>query len=229
MKIFIFGGTTEGRLATEEYIKKGDEVTVSVATEMGAEELSGLTAQILVGRMDVSAMEKAILGYDVVIDATHPYAVEATQNIKTACANGGIAYQRIERNVEYDGQLPNRYFEVSSHTEAAEYLSKTEGNILLTTGTKNLTDYSILAPERLYARVLPTHEALDLCEAAGIPRGHIIAMHGPFSSELDVAMIRQYNISHLVSKQTGAVGGFPEKVASCIITDAELVVVRQQE
>ena len=239
MRVFIFGGTTEGRLAVEEYIKKGDEVTVSVATEIGAEELKGLPADIRIGRMDAVKMEAAIAGYDVVIDATHPYAAEASKNIMAACAGGGIAYQRIERDTGYEGELPEKFFEVKTHAEAAEYLTRTEGNILLTTGSKNLGDYTRVlcadlkdegdptAMARLYARVLPTHEALDLCEAAGIPKSHIIAMHGPFSTELNAAMIRQYDIKHLVTKQTGAVGGFPEKVHACIETGIELIVVRK--
>ncbi|MCR5099704.1 MAG: precorrin-6A reductase [Lachnospiraceae bacterium] len=226
MKVFIFGGTTEGRLAVEEYIKKGDEVTASVATEMGEEELHGLSAKILVGRLDEQGMKTVIDGYEVVIDATHPYAAEATRNIKKACADLGIAYQRIERDTGYSGSLPSNYFEVHSHGDAADYLKTVSGNILLTTGSKNLSDYSSLEPERLYARVLPTAEALSLCEVAGIPKSHIIAMHGPFSTELNVAMIRQYDIEHLVTKQTGTVGGFPEKALACIDTDTELVVVK---
>ena len=241
MKIFIFGGTTEGRCAAEEYLKKGDEVTVSVATDIGAEELNGLPVNIRVGRLDEKSMETAIRDYEVVIDATHPYAVEATRNIKEACAAACIPYQRIERDVAYEGEMPKKFFSAKSHEEAAEYLAHTTGNILLTTGSKNLMDYcEILGSKkyddqestpskemmRVYARVLPTEEALRLCEAAGIPKSHIIAMHGPFLRELNAAMIRQYGIEHLVTKQTGAVGGFPEKVGACIDTDIELVVVK---
>ncbi len=229
MKVFIFGGTTEGRLAVEEYIRGDHEVTVSVTTEMGEEELKGLPAKILVGRLDEAGMKSAIEGYEVVIDATHPYATEATMNIKKACADMGIAYQRIERDTGYDGVFPKKFIKLKSHADAADYLKTVTGNILLTTGSKNLSDYSSLDPERLYARVLPTVEALTLSEAAGIPKSHIIAMHGPFSTELNAAMIRQYDIEHLVTKQTGTVGGFPEKVRSCIDTDIELLVVSVKE
>ncbi len=228
MKVFIFGGTTEGRIEAENSIKKGYDVTVSVATDMGAEELKGLSVNVLVGRMGVAQMEAAIAGYDTVIDATHPYATEVTRNIQKACVNSDMTYQRIERDTAYEGDMPRHFFYAVTHAEAAEYLLHTEGNILLTTGSKNLSDYGGLAPERLYARVLPTHEALDLCDSAGIPKSHIIAMHGPFSKEINSAMIREYNIKHLVTKQSGATGGFPEKVQAVSDNDIELVVVKKE-
>ncbi len=225
MKVFIFGGTTEGRQAAEEYINAGHEVTVSVATEVGAEELKGLPVRTLVGRLDESMMEKEITGYELVIDATHPYAVMATKNIREACVNKEMAYQRIERDLDFNEGLPKKYHLAYSHEEAAAYLSLGAGNILLTTGSKNLVDYRGLAPERLYARVLPTHEALNLCEDGQIPHSHIIAMHGPFSKELNTAMIRQYDIKYLVSKQSGMEGGFFEKSAAADECDIEMVII----
>ena len=250
MKVFIFGGTTEGRELVSEHLKKGDSVTVSVATEMGAEELSALTEhsknqgrdlKVLVGRLDEPDMEKAITGFDLVIDATHPYAKEASANIEEACGNRDILYQRIERNTSYSGELPERVYYAADHREAAERLRSAAGNILLTTGSKNLKDYTdiLLSTDagdekpasdifdRLYVRVLPTHEAISTCEECGIPHSHIIAMHGPFSGELNIVMIHEYDIKHLVTKETGAVGGFPEKVRAAIDTDIELVIVRK--
>ena len=247
MKIFIFGGTTEGRRIAEDYVKKGDQVTVSVATEIGAEELSDIAGskkpesefEILVGRLNVEEMERAIAGFEVVVDATHPYAKEASMNIKAACANRGILYQRIERDVVYSGTPPKKIRYFDSHREAAKYLKKKSGNILLTTGSKNLGDYTdILFDEadidteageikkRLYVRVLPTCEAIGACEDCGIPHSHIIGMHGPFSAELNIALMHEYNIAFLVTKESGAVGGFPEKVQAATVTSAELVVVR---
>ena len=41
MKILLFGGTTEGRLLAERLVGMGHQVTVSVATELGAEILQG--------------------------------------------------------------------------------------------------------------------------------------------------------------------------------------------
>ena len=69
----------------------------------------------------------------------------------------------------------------------------------------------------------------SICEAAGIPRGHVIALQGPFSTELNAAMLRQYDIKYMVSKDGGAPGGFPEKAEAAKETGAGLVVLRRPE
>ena len=106
MNILIFGGTTEGRELAERLagefsateIPREGRITVSVATELGAEELQKIDGiDILVGRMDISAMKSALCGYDLCIDATHPYAVEATKNIRKACEEASVPYWRLLR------------------------------------------------------------------------------------------------------------------------------------
>ena len=118
---------------------------------------------------------------------------------------------------------------VSDAAEAAEYLSRTEGRILLAIGSKELAAFRGLDPERLCPRVLPAQASLSACEAAGIPHRNIIAMQGPFTRELNAALIRQYGIAWLVTKDGGTVGGFPEKAAAARETGAGLIVLRRPE
>ena len=54
-------------------------------------------------------------------------------------------------------------------------------------------------------------------------------MQGPFSEELNRAIIRQYRIRYLVSKDGGVPGGFPEKAAACRETGAEMILLRRPE
>ena len=111
--------------------------------------------------------------------------------------------------------------------EAARELARTEGNVLLTTGAKELGAFSPIAPERCYPRVLPTQEGIAACEAAGVPHRNIIAMQGPFSRALNEALIQQFEIRWLVTKDGGAAGGFAEKVQAAQSTGAQLVVLRR--
>lgn len=55
----------------------------------------------------------------------------------------------------------------ASAAEAARELARTEGNVLLTTGAKELGAFAPIAPERCYPRVLPTQEGIAACEAGG--------------------------------------------------------------
>ena len=118
---------------------------------------------------------------------------------------------------------------VDTAKEAAALLREQEGNILLTTGAKELSAFCSLDPKRLFPRVLPSHEGIAACEAAGIPHRNIIAMQGPFSREINIAIIRQYGIRYVVTKDGGVPGGFPEKAEAAKETGTVLIVMRRQE
>lgn len=224
MNILIFGGTTEGRLLAQRLSGTGNRVTVSVATPLGAEELKGISGvTVLVGRRDREEMAALLAGFDRCVDATHPYAVEASGNIRAACEAAGVPLRRLLR--EESGAVSALW--ADSAAQAARLLLGTKGNILLTTGAKELANFGALPAERLFPRILPVVESILACQKLGIPTRNIIAMHGPFSRELNEAVIRQYNIRYLVTKDGGTAGGFLEKAAAAQAAGAELVVIRR--
>ena len=97
-----------------------------------------------------------------------------------------------------------------------EFLEGTKGNILLTTGSKELGKFTALTDggERIYARVLSLPSVMETCKGYGFEGKHLIGMQGPFSMELNAAMLRQYDCRYLVTKDTGKAGGFQEKIAA---------------
>lgn len=222
MKILLFGGTTEGRVLAEELSALGAEVTVSVATQVGAEELAGVDGvRVLTGRLDRSGMEALLPRYDLCVDATHPYAKLATAAIRAACESSGTPRLRLLRPTsQIEGAVC-----APSCKAAAEFLADRPGNILLTIGSKELSAFRRLDPRRLYVRVLPTHDGIAACEGLGLPHSHILALQGPFSRKLNEAMLEQYQIAWLVTKDGGKAGGFSEKLAAVKSTGAELVLV----
>lgn len=224
MKILLFGGTTEGRVLAEKLSALGAEVAVSVATQAGAEELAGLpNIEVLTGRLDRPGMEVLLPGFDLCVDATHPYANIATATIRAACEQTGTPRRRLLRPASRtEGAVG-----VSSCKAAVEFLAGRPGNILLTTGSKELSAFDGLDQNRLYVRVLPTHEGLSACEELGVPHSHILALQGPFSQKLNEAMLEQYNIRWLVTKDGGRAGGFEEKLAAAQNTGANVVLVER--
>ena len=226
MRIVIFSGTTEGRLLSHLLAEKGAAVTVCVATEYGCEEQGeapGVT--ILTGRKTVEEMAELLQGSDLCVDATHPYAVEVTKSVRRACSEAGVPYRRLlrDRSADTDALV------VDSAEAAAELLADREGNILLATGMKELPAFAGISPARLYPRVLPTGDSIAACERAGIPHRNVIAMQGPFSRELNEALIRQFHIVYLVTKDGGKAGGFQEKVQAAENTGIELVLIHRPE
>ena len=223
MKILLFGGTTEGRILAEKLMEQGHAVTVSVATNLGAEDLSGVDVRI--GRLEYEEMAAILPAFDLCIDATHPYAKRISETVRSACQTTSVPLRRVLRPQSQSfGGVP-----VESCAAAAAYLAGTEGNILLTTGTKDLHCFSLLPTERLFARVLPTRDAISSCEAVGLPHRNILALWGPFSLELNAAILRQYHIRWMVTKESGKQGGFREKMEAARQVGAEVLVVRRPE
>ena len=222
MKIVLFSGTTEGRKLSEALASCGIRHTVCVATDLGS-ELTGASGGVTVrtGRMDAEEMRAffATLGLcetDTVVDATHPYAQEVSANIRQAAESFGVRVLTIRRS---KSAVPEGACTYADMTACAKAMDETEGNILLTTGSKELeTFFGTIRAEtaqRTYVRVLPVQESLRLCEAAGVASEHVIAMQGPFSEELNRAIMNRFGIRHLVTKDGGEAGGFPEKSAAC--------------
>ena len=223
MKLLIFGGTTEGRQLAQELSRRSVPAVVQVATQLGAEELSdlpGITAQV--GRLGAEEMAERLIEFDRCVDATHPYAQEVSRNIRMACAQAGVPLLRLLRP---ESPLPPESTRVDSPEEAARFLADQKGNVLLTIGSKGLPAFAALDPARLYPRVLPVEESLRACRQVGIPTQNILALHGPFSQKLNEALLEQYRIRWLVTKDGGAAGGFPEKVSAAKSVGVSLVVI----
>ena len=103
-----------------------------------------------------------------------------------------------------------------------------EGNILLTTGSKELGIFaSKLDKKRLFVRVIPTESSIEKCRSEGIEESHIIALKGPFSEETNIEHIRKYNIKYLVTKESGAGSGFLEKMSAAEKEGVEVFIIRR--
>ena len=227
MRALIFGGATEGRTLSQELAGLGAAVTVCVATAYGKEEQGELSGvQVRTGRLDEGQMCGVIAGADVCIDATHPYAVEASRNIRAACERTGVRLLRLLRE---ESGIPAGAAVFSTAVDAAAWLRDRPGNILLAIGAKELWAFAGLGGQRLYPRVLPLETSLNACAAAGVPRSNILALQGPFTQELNEALIRQFHIRFLVTKDGGQAGGFGEKAAAAASTGAQLVLIRRPE
>lgn len=214
-RVLIFAGTTEGRTLSEYLSENRIEHTVCVATEYGEEVLSASPYMTIhQGRMGVSEMEKLMQtgSFAAVVDATHPYAVEVTANIREASQEAKLPYLRLKRWL--DAETEGSVFYFHSNEECVDALEKTEGNILLTTGSKELATYCSrpLVKDRLYVRILPGMESISICTELGIKGKQMIAMQGPFSTEMNEAILHQYEIACMVTKKSGRQGGYPEKL-----------------
>lgn len=226
-EICVFAGTSEGRRLLEFLAGQGVRVLACVATEYG-EALAPRADNIEVstGRLDGDAM-KALFAerrFDLVIDATHPFATAVSENIAGACAVTDTEYARLNRS---DSPADGDAVIVDSIEGAAGFLADHPGNALLATGSKELAPYTAVPgwQARFWPRVLPMASSLEACVAAGFAPGHIIAMQGPFSVDMNVAMLKAIRAQWLVTKASGDSGGFGDKLAAARLAGARCVVI----
>lgn len=232
-KVLLFAGTTEGRQLCEYLMDLKIEAVVYVATEYGTQFLgfSCPIIQIKVGRLTEAEMEEEFEKQrpGLVIDATHPYAVIASKNIKEACEKKKFTYIRIIRNsLSKEG---NGIY-LSDIKQAAIWLNQQkEGNILVTTGTKSLSELvmAVEDKERLIVRILPNSSMLAFCEELGLLGKQIICMQGPFSEEMNYLIMKEKNIRYLLTKESGSQGGFQEKINAAGRAKATALIIKRPE
>lgn len=226
-KLCIFAGTSEGKQLAEALAGRGAQLTVCVATEYGETSFGQLPdCKVLAGRMPRDEIERFLRSepFAAVVDATHPYAEHITESIQSAAKATGTEYVRLLREStasEEDGTF------VADTDECIDLLKKTEGNVLLTTGSKTLPEYCAdpILKDRIYARVLPLMDSLRICDECGLPADHILAIRGPFSREMNEAMLKQVNASWMVTKDTGSAGGYEEKIAAAKACGVKTVII----
>ena len=235
--VFLFAGTIEGKELTEALCGAGLSVHAFTATEYGGALLTENEAEHLCvtsKRLDQEQMV-ALMQNDrprLIIDATHPYAVVVSENIRQAAQEADIDLIRLQRmESDKDVASGDNIVHVGSAKEAAAFLAQTKGNVLLTCGSKELPAFTKLEgyKDRLFARVLSTENVVRECTELGFSGKHLIAMQGPFSLDMNRALIKHINASWLVTKESGVQGGFSEKAQAAAEEGIGLIIIDRPE
>lgn len=110
---------------------------------------------------------------------------------------------------------------------AVDYLKGVTGNILITTGSKELHLYTQIPDyeSRCTARVLPIRSVVEACTELGFTGKHLICMQGPFDLEMNLATLRYANADFMVTKASGKNGGYDEKCEAALAAGVQLVVI----
>ena len=110
---------------------------------------------------------------------------------------------------------------------AVDYLKGVTGNILITTGSKELHLYTQIPDygTRCTARVLPTRSVVEACTELGFTGKHLICMQGPFDLEMNLATLRYADADFMVTKASGKNGGYDEKCEAALAAGVQLVVI----
>lgn len=214
--IIVLGGTSESREIAGVLPEAGWPVLVSVTSPYGKELLRNQgVGNIVQGRLDQEGLVALIrnTNADLLVDATHPFAVNISREAMAAAAAAQIEYVRFERQA---CNLPDDPLVIPMQT-----LEELEGHlgpglrVFSTLGSRNIP---VILPvirrkkAELVVRVLPNSEVLQACEELGLAAEQIIAMQGPFSPLLNKALFQQYQADLILSKESGPAGGLEAKI-----------------
>jgi len=227
-KIIIFGGTKESRIIAEKLSEEGFYIIINVASKYADEIINKANnIKVNVKKMSKFEIENFILNQrpNIVIDATHPYADIITANLKEICSRLKFKYIRFLR--EKSNYNYGLYFD--SIDDIIDYMNKKNGNVFLTTGSKNINKFVNLKDykTRLFVRVLPTIESINICREFDIPTKNIICMYPPYSTQMNIAMFKEVNTDFVVTKDTGQTGGFYNKAEAAKAVKAQLLILKR--
>lgn len=179
--------------------RRGRQIVFSVVSEYARSQLP-LGTICHVGRLNGEEMLAFIRETNPhrVLDATHPYAILASQNIRQCAQALNIAYERVHF-ADIENAWRDAVEWADSHEALAAAIVREKGNMLLGIGRDPLLPISLDTDmTRLFPRITPTPEAVARCLELGYLRQNIIAMDGPFSKQLTMALFDEKNITSVV-------------------------------
>ncbi|MFD2368976.1 precorrin-6A reductase [Brevibacillus sp. GCM10020057] len=228
--ILVLAGTSDARELALLIQRAGYELLTTVVTDSAAKSMEEAGVPVQVGRLTADDIRQLIAdkGVTTVVDASHPFAEEASKNAMAASKAAGVPYIRYEReSIAAPGS--DKLIVVDDYVQAAELAADKRGVIMLTTGSKTLkifTDRLLGLPDTtLVARMLPRLDNMQKCEELGLEQKNIVAMQGPFSKELNKALYAHYGVTLMITKESGKVGAFDEKVEAALEMGIETIVI----
>ena len=169
--------------------------------------------------------------FDLLIDATHPFAEHITQTSVSVSKICNIAYIRFERPpLDFNDIDTSHIIYAKSFEDAGEIIAKQihEGNVLHFAGANTMEDVlKNVSKDRFYPRILKVPKSIEKCEKLGIENDHIIAMKGAASLKENMDLIEKYDASVMITKESGEIGGVVEKIEAANQKDISLIMIKR--
>lgn len=230
--ILMLSGTSDGRELGLKLAESGCSLIMTAVSDYGSQRLPDHDKiEKLVGGLSAADMAELIKKRQIslLLDATHPYATDASLNAIKAAETAGIDYVRYERPDTHPEVLDNILY-MPSYEAAADWLADKSGTVFLTIGSRRQDIFvKRLGLERLVTRVLPTVDVMALCKDLGLKPNQIIAMQGPFKEDINMAMFKMYRAKYLVTKASSNIGGFEEKLIAASKSGMTTLVVERPQ
>lgn len=237
MRILLLGGTKDSTNIIRHVKKNYDAyILTTTTTEYGAElaQESGsddTIARPLLKDGIIEIIENE--NFELLIDATHPFAEHITQTSVSIANELKMPYIRFERPATSLENIDTTHIHyVNSFDDAGKLIQNefSKGNILHFAGANTMNDIvKYVSVDRFYPRILKVESSLAKCRELGIDPTHIIPMKGAASIDENIKLMEKYDASVMITKESGDIGGVVEKIQAANEKDVAVVMIQRPE
>ena len=235
MRVFLLGGTKDS-INIIEHLKANYDtfILTTTTTEYGARlAREGGSNETIARPLPKDEIIRILTetNFDLMVDATHPFASHITQTCIDVANQLNLAYIRFERpttNLENIDTSNIHY--VKSFDDAGKLIADEfdQCNVLHFAGANTMESIlKYVSPDNFYPRILKVESSIEKCEKLNVSPDHIISMKGAASKEENIELIEKYDAGVMITKESGEIGGVIEKIQAANEKNIAVIMIQR--